>query len=1002
MLDPSTKPTPQCYVRAVIILCSCVIAIACSVLIGWANNYTLLKSITTSFSDMKITTAIFLIISSIMLLLLRHENVSTITRRITNSFAISVIIGSLGCVYLSINKSYPNIAMSFITIINFVLLSMTLIFIDNKIFKTKLLFICITVIFLNSLFSLLGYVFIKNANYEIVALTRMSIYASISFIFLCIGIACARPDQGIVARLRKNSTDSILLRQIPLILFSITIVFAYFANYGQNYDWFDDGFSDLLTAISSIVVLIGILMTTANKLQKEESRGDTNEALFLGFSNNVNEVFWQSTPEMNKILYVSPAFEKIWGQTKAELINDPWAWFKSIDSNDQADVKSHLDDVAKNKTFVSFEYQLILPNGSKRYIYDRRFQQRDKQNKLIGILGISTDISDMHISNQRILAQLEIAKIIESGMNLKEITPKLLEVICRRFDWDVSFVALANKKGNLLECYAIWHQEKFSPALIHQLKNMTFNPGFGIPGKVFIEGKPLWKIDPQQPLNIIINAENDSTLRTTAAVPILYKHTVLGVLNVASQHIKPYDENMLKMFEVTGIQLGEYISHQHTEDKITQIIDQDSLTGLMTRSVLEERLQSKIDHHVADYFPVIILDLDKFKLINEELDYDIGDAVLKAAAEQLQNFTEKNLIARIGDNKFAIIPNDLDNNNQVTNFIYKIISTIKQPMTLKSKTIFISASIGISTYPYDGTDAKLLLKNANTALIKAKNEGGDNFQFYTEELSKAIPEKLTIISELKSAIAKNELLLYFQPKIDVKTKAICAAETLIRWQHPTKGLLNPYEFMSIAENNNLIIPITEWILTEACNIINKYKLTIPIAVNLSSEHFKENFNLIGYLNQILKAYHVGPSNLELEITESVFMRNTKQNLSVLIDLKRMGFKIAIDDFGTGFSSLSYLKNIAADYIKIDKSFIDNIPDNTDSVIITKAIIDLAHSLNKKVIAEGVESLRQLQFLVDHDCDQIQGYYFSKPLTIEDLVVLIHEKKRWIIPESKKQ
>lgn len=999
MLNPSFATMNKC-VLTTIGLCYLAIGIACLVLIGWIANITFLTSISPSFEVMHITTAILIVLCSIALLLKYHENVSLIARRISMGLAIVIC----GCCFISVslllyfNEQY--VMMPFSTAINLFLLSIVLIFMDNEFFNNKKIFsIIIMFIFLSSLFSLLGYIFIEDAMHQVVTLTRMSIYTSIELFILSSAMMFARPNRGIIKLLLDNSVNAYILRRIPIIVFLTIIVSAYIANLGQRLHFYDDGFADLFGALCSIIILIGILTVTSSQLRKQEMRGDKNEALFLGFSENVDDVFWETTIDMEKILHVSPAFDKVWGQSRAALINNPSLWFNSILPKDQLEVKKQLSKLQeKPDSFVNLEYQITLPDDTKRYIYDRRFLQKDKHGEFVSMLGISTDVTRLHATNQRILTQHAISKMMESGEALKNISPKILQTICMTLDWDIGEMLFVDEKENQLKCFSMWHKENINSELISFMNSIAFSYGAGVPGKVWKDKKSSWSIDSLQPLKIMMHSD-ENFMRTLVAVPILYKNSFIGVLAIYSQKIKQLDESFLNVLEILGLQLGEYIAHRDYEEKITKMVDQDGLTGLMTRQMLEKKLAERIDKNPSKEFPIIIIDLDKFNLINESFDYEISDRLLKVVSDRLEKFADKKFISRMGSNIFAMIPDYLESLNQITTYVYKILSELKKDFNWQGKSISITASIGISHYPKDGKDVKELLKNATLALTKAKQEGGDNFQFYTHELIQTVSNQFILASELRSAIDKNELLLYFQPKINVKTGKMQGVESLIRWHHPSKGVLTPNLFMPVAEENNLVIPITEWIILESCNIIKKYKLNIPIAINLSAEHFKGNFKLAGYLDQILKGFHVSSSHIDLEMTETVLMNETKHNLSTLIDLKKMGFKIAIDDFGTGFSSLNYLKNIAADYIKIDKSFVDNIPHNLESVIIIKAIIDLAHALKKEVIAEGVETLEQLQFLIDQDCDQIQGYYFSKPLPIEELIILIKNDKKWDLPQK---
>jgi diguanylate cyclase (GGDEF)-like protein len=857
--------------RAVVGLCTATIFVACLTLLGWAFNNDNLKSISASYEPLMIVTAIWLILCSFSVILIRHENASSYFPKVAKAIAFFVLIANIVEIF-TFNGSLEkfNLSIPFSTHLSLIFFSTCICLIDNVFFNQKKIFsFFIAIIIFLSLISLLGYLFIKDPDYKIVTLTRMSIYTSLSFFMLCLALLLARPHTGIAYRFLDKTTDAALLRRIPL-LFIATITLAFITNTGQSYDLYDDGFSDLLSAMISMILLMGLLILTLNKLRLQE---------------------------------------------------------------------------------------------------------------------------------KRILAQHEIAKIMESGKKFQDISSSILEIICTQLDWDIGEIRMIDKSSNLLEYFSSWHNKSIDNDFITQLNNIQFKKGSGVPGKAWEDQHTLWKMAANQPLDILTSTKENIVFRTVVALPILSKNKILGILNLFSKKINTKTEAMQQFLEVTAISLGEYISHQSSEEKMILMIDQDHLTGLNNRSVFEEILQNIIDNHSPLFCAVIVLDIDKFKWVNEMFDYDIGDDILKIIVNRLQKFSEEKYISRLAGNTFAIILNTLGNLNQLTHLAYEMLSEIKQPIEVKGKSISLSSSIGISLFPKDGQSAKSLLKNAEIAKEKAKLEAGDNFQFYTEELLHLKSEQLTIITELKDAISRNELSLYFQPKINVQTGHIISAESLIRWKHPTRGLLSPNIFMPIAEENNLVIPMTEWIISECCNIINTYKLNIPIAINLSGEHFKESFNLIGYLNQILKGFHINSNQIELEITETVFMNESKESLSVLVDLKRMGFKIAIDDFGTGFSSLSYLKNIAADYIKIDKSFIDNIPNNIDSVIITKAIMDLSHALGKKIIAEGVETLEQVQFLVNENCDQIQGYYFSKPLPIEDLMIYLQQGKKWDIPNK---
>ena len=383
---------------------------------------------------------------------------------------------------------------------------------------------------------------------------------------------------------------------------------------------------------------------------------------------------------------------------------------------------------------------------------------------------------------------------------------------------------------------------------------------------------------------------------------------------------------------------------------------------------------------------VLLLDLDHFKVINDSLGHAAGDALLQAVAGRLRSCVrETDTVARLGGDEFVVVIPDVSKADDATAIARKVLDVLSQPFIIERQEMYISASIGISLYPQDGEHEEILLKNVDLAMYRAKHEGRSNFCFFTEQLNARNRERQAMESELHHALKHGEFLLHYQPKVDLRTSKIVGVEALIRWQHYEQGLISPEKFIPLSEETGLILPIGAWVMKTACRQIRAWKDAglppISIAVNLSARQFRHH-DLLGLVKQVLQETGLEPQYLELELTESVIMQEAEEAISTLLELKSLGVQLSLDDFGTGYSSLNYLRRFPLDNLKIDRSFVKGITSNLHDMTIVKSVIALAHSLNLKVIAEGVETEQQLAFLQAHDCDEMQGYLFSKPLPSE--------------------
>lgn len=426
------------------------------------------------------------------------------------------------------------------------------------------------------------------------------------------------------------------------------------------------------------------------------------------------------------------------------------------------------------------------------------------------------------------------------------------------------------------------------------------------------------------------------------------------------------------------------------QQEIKDLAYKDPLTRLSNRRFFLEELNKKLNKakNEEEKLAVMYLDLDSLKLINDHLGHEAGDIVLKQVGEKLLQSIEKNeTIARIGGDEFGIIIPNVDGENAVSCSAKKILSTLEEGFSLGNNNVQCGASIGIVFYPDHGEDAELLIKHADIAMYAVKKSGKNNFKIYDQGLNTRSKDGFQLQQDLGRALLENQFFLEYQPRIDSETKKVVAVEALLRWNHPVKGLISPQIFIPLAEENGFIIKLGEWVLTKACKQLKEWQNngvdSLRMAVNVSAKQF-ERGNIFIIVERTLKEWNIEPTNLEIEITESTLMNEDESTLASIHALHRKGVHFSIDDFGKGYSSLSYLKNFKINTIKIDKAFVQNVHDNHENASITQAIVSLAHSMNLRVCAEGVEHKEEMDYLIDSMVDELQGYYISHPLPAEQV------------------
>jgi len=432
----------------------------------------------------------------------------------------------------------------------------------------------------------------------------------------------------------------------------------------------------------------------------------------------------------------------------------------------------------------------------------------------------------------------------------------------------------------------------------------------------------------------------------------------------------------------------------------------DTITQLPNRALFEDRLTQAVGIAKAtnQSLGVLFISLDQFKKVNDSLGHGPGDTLLREFAERLKSCIGKSdTVARFGNDEFALLRTGIDGTTDVIETIASLYQVLKFSFDLPGHELVATASVGVSLFPMDGEDPQTLLKNAGAALYKAKRSGGANYQFFTADMHELATKRLALESNLRRAIQNEELLVHYQPRVAVDSLAITGVEALVRWQHPTLGLISPSEFIPLAEDTGLIVPIGEWVLRTACLQGRRWRdqgfAPVPIAVNISARQFHDQ-DLAQTVIGIVEETGLSPRYLELELTESSIMQDAEFAARMLSRLKHMGISISIDDFGTGFSSLASLKRLPIDALKIDQSFVREAPSDPDDTALVMAIITLGHNLRLKVTAEGVETEEQLKFLQLLRCDEIQGNFFSKPLSAEKFMALFDPRAALISGDTR--
>jgi diguanylate cyclase (GGDEF)-like protein len=587
-----------------------------------------------------------------------------------------------------------------------------------------------------------------------------------------------------------------------------------------------------------------------------------------------------------------------------------------------------------------------------------------------------------------------LESVMQAAANASDVLAALsaaLAKVCESFGWDLAQAWLPRPDGATIECSAAWHCRRSG---LEQFRSESLSFAFAadqdLPGRVWLSKQPLWIRDvnsePGLPRAMFAATAG---LATAMAIPVLANGEVLAVLEFFLCTARDEDTRLMQVVSTLGAQLGVVIQRKRAEERLQFLAHFDPLTGLPNRVLFMDRLNRAIveAERRARLVAVVFLDLDRFKTINDSLGHGTGDLFLVEAAERLRRCVrEGDTVARLSGDEFTLVLADMGQADDAARVARKVLDTLAQPFHVAGHALFTTGSLGITVFPLDAHGVEELLHNADIAMYRAKEAGGNNYAFYRAEMTAQAHERLALENALRQGLEQQQFVLYYQPVVDMRSGAPSGVEALIRWQHPTRGLVSPAEIIPLAEETGLIARLGEWVLRAACEQAQQARAVLPtrrLAVNVSARQFQQP-ELPDMVEAILRRTGFEASALELEITESMLMQNVDSTVAAMRRLSALGVRFSVDDFGTGYSSLAYLKHLPISRLKIDKSFVRDIPADSNDAAIVTAIISMAHALGLEVVAEGVETVEQLDFLGTQGCDAIQGYYFSRPLPSEML------------------
>ena len=711
--------------------------------------------------------------------------------------------------------------------------------------------------------------------------------------------------------------------------------------------------------------------------QKLEALIDASPISIMARDQNLRIVKWNA------------AAERMFGWSEREVLGGTVPFVPPELEDEAVALRQQL---LRGESITDFETMRMRKDGARINISISTTVMRDASGQPAGFISLATDITERKRAERRLQMEHAVTRILEESRTVEDALPHLLRTIAEASGWVYGARWELDKAANLLRCMETWcvdAPEVREFMAFSRLRTQTPGASKGPIHQVWGSNAPVWIADVAQEINMRRGpAALKAGLHSIFAFPILVGEEFYGVIELFGREVRQPDPGLVGVVHTIGSQLGQFMARKAAEQNLRFVASHDPLTGLFNRNIFNERLHQALAQaaRFERSLSLLFIDLDGFKLINDTHGHNAGDALLAELAARLRTtLREGDVIGRMGGDEFVVLIEEFAEVSQVAEVAKKLLDTVTRPFVLHGQSCQVTASLGISIYPDDGSDAQTLLKNADMAMYLVKQQGKNSFRFYSPQMNVHLMERLSLESGLRHAIERGELLLLYQPRVGVRDGQVTGMEALMRWQHPTQGMIGPSEFIPVAEDAGLMAAIGEWALHSACRQARAWRdLGLPmlrVAVNLSHKQFQQE-SLIQVVREALHRVTLEPARLELEITEEMVIRNPERAVRLLTQLKEIGVRVVVDGFGTGYSSLSFLRRLPIDSVKIDRSLIVDLPRNSDAAALTRGVVAMAHSLGLTVIAEGVETREQWEFLHQQGCEEMQGNYFSAPVMPE--------------------
>lgn len=740
-------------------------------------------------------------------------------------------------------------------------------------------------------------------------------------------------------------------------------------------------------------VAIRHLDTTLEHEAKEDLRA--SERKFRQMAENIGDLFFLREADSLRMTYVSPAYERIWGRSCESLYANPESWMDPIHPDDRGLIGARN---AHGRPLSRFEVELRLvqDDGSLRWVEARGFPVRNSSGHTVSVAGVVKDITERKATEARI-NYLNRVHAMLSGINTLILRVRdrdeLFNGACRMAveagGFRMAMIGIVDRVANKIFPIASAGKDEEIVATISKFLSSGELASRTMVARAIRAKQSVVSNDSHNDPQVLFGDKYaEAGVRSIAILPLIVSDESTGALALYAGEIEFFhEEEMMLLTELAG-DIAFAIDHIGKQEKLDYLAYYDALTGLANRSLFLERVAQYLrsadsgGHKLA----LCLIDLERFKNINDSLGWSAGDDLLKQVTEWLKRSTgDANLLARVGADYFGLVLPEVMQGGDVARQIERTLDAfLDHPFRLDDTVFRIAAKVGIALFPDDGSDAETLFKNAEAALKMAKRSG-DRYLFHTQKMTEAVALKLALENQLRQALDNEEFVLHYQPKVNLASGKVTSAEALIRWNDPRTGLVPPAMFIPSLEETGLIYHVGRWALKKSLDDFLRWRdaghCAVRIAVNVSPLQLRHP-DFVSSIEQVLAVDAHAAQGLELEITESMIMGNVQQSIAALQAIRDMGITIAIDDFGTGFSSLAYLSRLPVDTLKIDRSFVADMTSTPQGLALVSTIIDLAHGLSLKVVAEGVETEAQSSLLKLLRCDEMQGYLFCKPVPAE--------------------